>query len=579
MFSKKLINMVGESKKYIFLSVLTQWISLLANVLLMYRITRILESVFKNSVSKEQILNLIITAVLVILVRAGCNMLNSKMNYLASKSVKLILREKIYSKLLRIGTGYKEKVNTSEVVQVTVEGVEQLETYFGAYLPQFFYSMAATLTLFGILAFIHLPTAIVLLICVPLIPVSIALVQKWAKKLLSKYWGKYASLGNSFLENLQGLTTLKIYQSDEFKNREMNKEAEEFRRITMKVLTMQLNSITIMDLIAYGGAAAGIIMAVLGYANSAISLAGCIFIILISADYFIPMRLMGSFFHVAMNGMAASEKIFKLLDLPEDDREDKRKFPNRPDIQCVNLGYSYDQEKQVLSEADLSFPAGSYTALVGASGCGKSTIAGILTGKNKLYTGKVIIGNTELHDIRESELLRAITYIGHNSFLFKGTVAENLRMAKPDADDNELWDVLTRTNMADFLREENGLNTMISASATNISGGQRQRLALARALLHDSPIYIFDEATSNIDMESEATIMDEIKSLVGKKTILVISHRLANVIDADNIYVLKDGKVIENGNHTKLINNKSVYSELWQTQQDLENYIERSKAC
>lgn len=579
MFSKRLINMVSESRKYIFLSVLTQWISLLANVVLMYKITQILEAAFQSSISEKQIITVIVTAVAVILIRALCNMLNSKMNYMSSKSVKLILREKIYSKLLRIGTGYREKVNTSEVVQVTVEGVEQLETYFGAYLPQFFYAMAATLTLFGVLAFVHLPTAVVLLICVPLIPVSIALVQKWAKKLLSKYWGKYASLGNSFLENLQGLTTLKIYQSDAFKNKEMNEEAEEFRKITMKVLTMQLNSITIMDLIAYGGAAAGIIMAVIGYSSASISLAGCLFIILISADYFIPMRLMGSFFHVAMNGMAASDKIFKLLDLEEENQENKLNIPDSLNITCNNLSYSYDKEKQVLSKVNVSFPKGSYSALVGASGCGKSTIAGVLTGKNKLYTGEVLIGDVELKNIKESELLKAITYIGHNSFLFKGTVAENLRMAKPDASDEELWAVLQRTNMAEFLKSENGLDTMITASAGNISGGQRQRLALARALLHDSPVYIFDEATSNIDVESETTIMNEIKALVGKKTVIVISHRLANIIDADTIYVMKNGEVIEHGNHQKLIHHQSVYSDLWKTQQDLENYVERSKAC
>lgn len=579
MFSKRLINTVPESKKYIFFSVLIQWIALFANVFLMYRITQILESVFQHSVTEEQIITLIIIAVAVILVRAICNILNSKMNYLSSKSVKRILREKIYSKLLRIGTGYNEKVNTSEVVQVTVEGVEQLETYFGAYLPQFFYSMVATLTLFAILAFIHLPTAIVLLICVPLIPVSIALVQKWAKKLLAKYWGKYASLGNSFLENLQGLTTLKIYQSDAFKNKEMNHEAEEFRKITMKVLTMQLNSITIMDLIAYGGAAAGIIMAALAHSSGSISLGSCIFIILISADYFIPMRLMGSFFHVAMNGMAASEKIFKLLDLSEEEEEKKLNIPQSLDIECRNLGYSYDNETQVLAGTNLKFPKGSYSALVGASGCGKSTIAGILTGKNKLYTGEVLIGNTELKEIKEADLLKAVTYIGHNSFLFKGTVAENLRMAKPDATDDELWAVLKRTNMAEFLKSENGLDTEISSSATNISGGQRQRLSLARALLHDSPIYIFDEATSNIDIESEITIMKEIKSLIGEKTVMVISHRLANIIDADTIYVLKDGKVIEYGSHADLIQNNSLYHELWNTQQDLETYVERSKVC
>ena len=321
MINKRLIGTVKESKKYIALNVAIQWCSLVANVVMMAAISVLLASMAEKNVTRTRIYTTIIIAAAAVVIRFLCAVGMSKMSYLSSKAVKKTLREKIYEKLLKLGTSYQEKVQTSEVVQVAVEGVDQLETYFGAYLPQFFYAMIAPLTLFVILCFINVPSAVVLLICVPLIPVAIAAVQTWAKKLLSKYWGRYTALGDTFLENLQGLTTLKIYQADEFKHKQMNEASEEFRKITMKVLTMQLNSITIMDLIAYGGAALGIVMSVTQFKAGHISLAGAIFIILLSADFFIPMRQLGSFFHIAMNGMASRDKIFKLLDLPEDNNE------------------------------------------------------------------------------------------------------------------------------------------------------------------------------------------------------------------------------------------------------------------
>ncbi len=494
------------------------------------------------------------------------------MSYLSSKAVKKTLRERIYEKLLRLGASYNEQVKTSEVVQVAVEGVDQLETYFGAYLPQFFYAMLAPLTLFAVLCFVNVPAAIVLLVCVPLIPIAIAAVQTWAKKLLSKYWGQYTALGDTFLENLQGLTTLKIYQADEFKNQEMNVEAEKFRKITMKVLTMQLNSITIMDLIAYGGAALGVIMAVTQYMGNHVSLAGCLLIILLAADFFLPMRQLGSFFHIAMNGMAASDKIFRLLDLPEHKQEVSESFPLQHDIVCSNLRFSYEPDREILHGVGLQFPQGSFTALVGESGCGKSTIAAILMGRNKGYTGSVTMGGVELRKINESPLLRNITYVSHQSYLFKGAVRDNLLIGKPSATDDELWAVLERVHLAGFLKAEQGLDTHLTEKAGNLSGGQCQRLALARALLHDSPVYIFDEATSNIDVESENDIMAEIHELARTKTVLLISHRLANVVHADNIYVLDNGSVAESGSHEELLKNHGLYEKLWNAQRELENY-------
>ena len=572
MINKRLIGTVAESKKYIAGNVVLQWCSLAANIAMMFSITSLLANLFYGSADTASIWATAVVVLLALFIRFLCTTGASRMSYLSSKAVKKTLREKIYEKLLRLGASYNEQVKTSEVVQVAVEGVDQLETYFGAYLPQFFYAMLAPLTLFAVLCFVNVPAAIVLLVCVPLIPVAIAAVQTWAKKLLGKYWGQYTALGDTFLENLQGLTTLKIYQADEFKNKEMNVEAEKFRRITMKVLTMQLNSITIMDLIAYGGAALGVIMAVTQYANNHVSLAGCLLIILLAADFFLPMRQLGSFFHIAMNGMAASDKIFRLLDLPEHKQEVSESFPLQHDIVCSGLRFSYEPDREILHGVDLQFPQGSFTALVGESGCGKSTVASILMGRNKGYTGSVTIGGVELRKVNESSLLRNITYVGHQSYLFKGTVRDNLLMSRPSASDDELWEVLERVHLAGFLKAEQGLDTPLLEKAGNLSGGQCQRLALARALLHDSPVYIFDEATSNIDVESENDIMAEIHKLARTKTVILISHRLANVVQADNIYVLDGGNIAECGSHEELLENYGLYEKLWNAQQALENY-------
>ena len=570
MIDKRLIRTVRESKKYIAWNVIYQWISLVANITMMVSIADLLSRLFANTADRENFVCTVIVVAAAVGIRYFCAVQSAKMGYLSSKAVKKVLREKIYRKLLRLGSSYKEKAQTSEIVQISVEGVEQLETYFGAYLPQFFYAMLAPLTLFIVLGFVNVPAAAMLLVCVPLIPAAIAAVQTWAKKLLSKYWGQYTALGDTFLENLQGLTTLKIYRADDFKNDEMNVEAEKFRKITMKVLTMQLNSITIMDLIAYGGAALGIVMSVTQYSKGNVSLAGCLLIIMLSADFFIPMRQLGSFFHIAMNGMAAGQKIFRLLDLPE--AEEKKADCPKGDIVCRDLHFSYDNDREILSGVNMTFKRGAFTAIVGESGCGKSTISAILTGRNKGYGGSVSVGETELSEIREADLMENITYISHQSYLFKGTVRDNLLMGKPDASDSELWEVLERVNLADFVRNEKGLDTGLSEKASNLSGGQCQRLALARALLHDSPIYIFDEATSNIDVESENDIMNEIQNLAESKTVILISHRLVNVVKADAIYVMVNGKIAESGKHRELLENKADYEKLWEAQQRLENY-------
>ena len=571
MINKRLIGTVKESKKYIAGNVVSQWVSLAANITMMAAIAKMLESLYEESAIEGKIALTAAVTFVAVIVRFACAIISSRMAYLSSKAVKKTLRELIYKKLLRLGSSYKDQVNTSEVVQVAVEGVEQLETYFGAYLPQFFYAMLAPLTLFGVLSFINFPSAILLLVCVPMIPVTIVMIQRWAKKLLAKYWGQYTALGDTFLENLQGLTTTKIYQADEFKHKEMNEQSEHFRKITMKVLTMQLNSITIMDLIAYGGAALGVILAINQLRAGHVGLFGCILIILLAADFFLPMRLLGSFFHIAMNGMAASDKIFRLLDLEEPEQKGTE-VPKDCSVECRNLRFAYETDREILRGVDLSFPKGSFTAIVGESGCGKSTISGILMGRNKGYAGEITVGGISLSEIKEASLMKNFTYISHQSYLFKGTVRENLLMARPNAEDEILWNVLEQVNLAEFLRSEMGLDTQLNEKASNLSGGQCQRLALARALLHDSPVYIFDEATSNIDVESENDIMAQIYALAEKKTVILISHRLANVVGADNIYVLDKGNVVENGNHAVLLAKNGAYAKLWNAQQELENY-------
>lgn len=574
MIKKRLLALVPESKRYIAANVLFQWLGMCSNIAIVYTIATMLGSLIAATpISYGKSAVIIIAAALV---RVICVKLANTASYKASRSVKRTIRGMLYEKLLKLGSSYTEHVPTAEVVQLAGEGVEQLETYFGQYMPQFFYAFLAPITLFFVVRPISVRVAVVLLVCVPLIPVAIMLVQKIAKRLLKNYWGQYAKLGDHFLENLQGLTTLKIYQADEARHKEMNEDAEHFRKITMKVLTMQLNSIIVMDLVAYGGAALGIMLAILGYVSGDIDFVGSFMIILLSADFFIPMRQLGSFFHVAMNGMTASDKIFAILDLPED--ETKTAVPETNDIQIRDIHFGYTEDKEILGGVNMEFKEGSFTAIVGESGCGKSTIAGILTNRNKNYQGSIRIGKAELSDIAESELMKRITLISHNSYIFKGSLRENLMLGKMDAGEEELWDVLRKVNLYDFVKTESGLDLELLEAGTNLSGGQRQRLALARALLHDSPVYIFDEATSNIDVESENDIMGLILSMTrdktfGNKTVILISHRLANVVNADNIYVIKSGKISQSGSHGELLQADGEYARLWNEQQALENML------
>lgn len=570
MINKRLVRLLSDGKKYIYGNIFFQWINLIANIVAIFLISDFISDSYYGKVTDAKLIRLIVILAIAVLARVICNVASSKMSYLSSKKVKQVLRHKIMEKMLTLGSSYNEKVRTSEVVQVSVEGVEQIETYFGLYLPQLFYSLFAPLTLFAVIVFMSFTPAIVLLLCVPLIPISIAAVQTFAKKLLAKYWGRYTGLGDTFLENLQGLTTLKIYQADEYKNKKMNEEAEEFRKITMKVLTMQLNSITIMDLVAYGGAALGIILTVKQFVAGNIRLDQAIAIILLSADFFIPMRQLGSFFHIAMNGMAAIDKIFKILDL-EVPEEKTMSLPEKGSIKVENLSFAYDESHNVLNDISIEIADRGMVSLVGASGSGKSTMASLLMKRSKNYSGKIFVGEVDFNEISEKSVMENITYISHSSYIFKGSVRDNLLMAKADARDEELWDVLKKTNLADFFEADNGLDFEIAEAGGNLSGGQKQRLALARGLLHDSRFYIFDESTSNIDVESEEVILEQINELAKHKGVLMISHRLANVVSSDKIFVLERGQLKEEGTHEELLTTHGIYSTLWETQQSLEN--------
>lgn len=566
MMDKRLLALVPEALRHVLATVAWQWVGLLGNAAVVWVIARALAALAVGGTVPASALAALGGG---IAARAVSARLASRESFIASQGVKKTLRRRIYQKLLALGPDYTEAVPTAEVVQLSVEGCEQLETYFGQYLPQLFYAVLAPVTLFFMVASVCLPAAVVLLVCVPLIPVTIVAVQKVAKRILGDYWDQYAELGDSFLENLQGLTTLKIYQADAARHEAMNAEAERFRVVTMKVLSMQLNSIIVMDIVALGGAVAGMAVALAFAAASAVDLFGCLFIILISADFFLPMRQLGSYFHVAMNGIAASEKIFRLLGLP--DPAPRPLLPERGDhFSMGRVSFSYEEGRCVLDKVDIDAPSVGLTAIVGESGSGKSTVAALLSGRYDGYEGNVFLGGKQVRDIDRAALARYVTVVGLQARLFAGTVADNLRMAVPDATDEELWQALELARLADFLREQDGLATRLAENAANLSGGQRQRLSLARAILHNSPVYIFDEATSNVDVESEQDIMDAICGLARYKAVVVISHRLVNAVPARRIYVLDHGVLAGAGTHEELLAGCAEYRALWDAQAELE---------
>ena len=573
MINKRLINYCEESKKYIVLTVLANWISLLCNIGIILIVGDFIGKLFTGDSLGNNTLRLIILGML-ILIRIAANLSYGHFSHKASEGVKVKLRDGIFGKLTRIGLNYNKVTSTSSVVQVAVEGVEQLEVYFGRYLPQFFYALLAPITLFILFSFISLKAAIVFLVCVPLIPVSIIAIMKIAKRILKDYWNNYANLGDTFLENLQGLTTLKVFNIDEERHKKMNDEAENFRRITMKVLSMQLNSINVMDLVAFGGAALGSIITLNAFYNGQVTLAGTIIIILLSSEFFIPLRLLGSFFHIAMNGMAACDRIFKLLDSDEleERKEDfTKELSHKADIEVDNITFSYDGERNVINNVSMKFEKDKFTAIVGESGSGKSTIASLLLNTFKVNEGNIKVNGNDINRIPLKDLYEKMVIISTNSFIFNGSIKDNLLIGKRDATVEEINRALEVANLKEFVYSlDDGLDTQVGEGGSLLSGGQKQRLAFARAILSDREILILDEATSNIDVESEEMIWNSVEKLRNNKTLIVISHRLANVKNADKIYLLDKGNLVEEGNHEELMNKKNKYFNLVSMQEELE---------
>ena len=573
MIKTRLIQLLSDSARYIAFQVLWMWLSLAGQITLIWSFTGLLRSALEGAMGSPEILRAAGLITLGIVLRTAGDRQASRASFKASVDVKRILRDKIYAKALRLGLTYRETTPTSEIVQMAGEGVEQLEVYFGKYLSQFFYALLAPFTLFIFFLPVCFPAALLLLVCVPLIPAVIVLVQKIAKRILSKYWDIYLSLGDSFLENLQGMTTLKIYMADKERQKSMDQESEHFRQVTMKVLQMQLNSIIVMDVIAYAGAALGMLVALWQLTAGKIDFSAAVMVIWLAAEFFIPMRRLGSYFHVAMNGMAASDRIFAFLDLPEPEQKTGTIDPEQTDLVMQGIHYTYPgASSEALRGAGIQCPRGSFVSIVGPSGCGKSTIARVLTGRIRDYSGKVWIGKSLLSEISEDSIVRNITLAAADSYLFKGTVEEQLLLADPKADKARMWSVLRAVNLEGFLLTQDGLQTRLTEGASNLSGGQRQRLVVARALLHDSPIYIFDEVTSNIDAGSEEMIMKAIRHLARTKTVILISHRLANVTGSDCIFMMEGGRVAERGTHDQLMHWGGKYASLYQSQIQMEQY-------
>ncbi len=568
MIDKQLLRLLGSSRKYIFFTVASMTVGLLANLAITSGICWAISLLAAGAETSAYIAPAICGAV-GIAVRYAAGRITGYLKDLLGRKAKKDLREKTYDKIVRLGVRSTDGMSIAGLTQVAMEGIEQLDLYYSSYIPQFFFAMLAPLILFGVTVGIDAKVAVVLLCCVPLIPVSIIAVSKYAKKIFAKYWGKYTSMGDSFLDSVQGLRELKIFRADAAQHEKMNQNAEEFRKITMKVLVMQLASTTIMDIVAYGGAGVGIAIAVSDAAGSAITPVAALFLILVAVDFFLPLRAFGSAFHIAMNGASAGKKILSLLEQP--DPVWGGETLTESGLKLDNITFSYDGSRDILKNVSMDLPSSGMTAIVGESGCGKSTVVGLLTGALRPVSGRVTAGGKELETLSREAYYSKLAVVSCNTYVFNTTVRENFMLAKKDVTDNEMMSALEKVNLADFIRENGGLDREITEDAANISGGQKQRLALAVNLVADKDIYIFDEATSNIDIESEAVIMQNIKSLSEKKNVVVISHRLENIVPADRIYYMESGEVRECGTHAELMDKHGGYAALYTAQKKLEN--------
>lgn len=575
MIDKELFKLIGGNKKYIFTAVLTQVIGLVANVAVTGSVCYAVYLLTVSAAYSEFVYPLI-GAVLGIAIRYICSRLTGEIKDKLGRQVKKDLRERVYDKIVKLGVRTTDGMSMAGLTQVAVEGVEQLDLYYSSYLPQFFFAMIAPVVLFLICVRIDWRTSLVLIACVPLIPVSIVAVSRYAKKIFAKYWGKYTSMGDKFLDSVQGLKELKIFMADEKQHQRINESAEEFRVITMKVLVMQLASTTIMDSVAYGGAGAGIALAICGTAFWGLNPIAALFLCLVAVEFFLPLRAFGSAFHVAMNGASAGKKIISLLNAP--DPEWGEKSVGGKEIKLTDVTFSYDGKRDVLKNVSMTFPEKGMTAIVGESGCGKSTVVNMLVGAFRPQRGEVTVGGRQLEKLSRENWYSHLSAVSYNTYIFNESVRDNFKLAKESVTDDEIYSALEKVNLKEFIAENGGLDKVITEDANNISGGQKQRLALAVALVSDKDIYVFDEATSNIDIDSEGIIMKNIKAISENKSVIVISHRLANVVTSDNIYYMEDGEVRERGSHESLMSAKQGYARLYNAQKTLEmSYAEVAK--
>ncbi len=565
MLDKKLLALIQGQRTNIVCTVLLSLAGLLVNLAITAGICWIFHQVIAGDVSRLwQPLTVMAAG---ILVRFFLTVKVSALKAKLGSAVKADLRRRAYDKILRLGVRSTGEMSMAGLTQVTMEGIEQLDLYYSTYLPQFFYSILAPVLLFLICVRLDWPTALVLLCCVPLIPVSIVAVSKYAKKIFAKYWSKYTSMGDGFLDSVQGLKELKIFQADEARNQRMNEQAEDFRHVTMKVLVMQLASTTIMDLIAYGGAGLGVCLAIRAALHGT-DPAVCLFLILVAVEFFLPLRALGSAFHVAMNGASAGQKIIRLLDQEEPAWGDRE--PEGGELALDHVTFSYDGQRQVLTDVSMIFPPHTLTAIVGESGAGKSTVVSLLSGAVRAGSGRVLLGGAPVESLSREGYYRRLAVVSYNTYIFNDSVRANFQLACPQVGEQAIWDALAQVRLDGFIRQAGGLDKVISEDGANLSGGQKQRLALAIALAADRDIYLFDEATSNIDVDSEGVIMDNVAKLAEEKTVILISHRLANVVDAGRIYVLDGGAVAQSGTHGELMERGGEYARMYRAQRELE---------
>ena len=571
MIDKKLLALLGDNKKYIFYAVGLMIVGLFANLSITASICYAIQYAAEYASSGSDAQGFILPAIVVVIAMAIRYVTSRRIGDLKDtlgRNVKKDLRQKIYDKIIKLGVRTTDNMSMAGLTQLSMEGVEQLDLYYSAYIPQFFYAMIAPIILFVVTVRINWAVALVLLACVPLIPMSIIAVSRYAKKIFAKYWGKYPSMGDSFLDSVQGLKELKIFQADAAQNIKMNETSEEFRKITMKVLVMQLASTTIMDMVAYGGAGLGIALTINAVVNGSLSAYAALFLILVAVDFFLPLRAFGSAFHIAMNGASAGNKILSLLAQP--DPVWGSETIDNTEIKVKDVTFSYDGKRDVLKHASMNFDSTGMHAIVGESGSGKSTVVNLLLGAYHPQQGSILVGNKTLETLSRESYYSHISVVSYNTYIFNETIHQNFMLAKEDVTEDEIFDALKKVNLYDFIIDDGGLDKVITEDAANISGGQKQRLALAINLVANKDIYIFDEATSNIDIESEAIIMNNIKELSKEKSVIVISHRLANVVAADTIYFIEDGEVKEHGTHNELMNMHEGYAKLYTTQKKLE---------